>query len=679
MTLSRRSHPSIGPAHCLENLESRTLLAAAHTASAVPTPPMDINGHLLFVADDGTHGRELFTTAGTAATTKLFRDVAPGAASGVLASFTLGKNLFVVGDNGMWKTDGTAGGTTQVLAHADWMDSLIVGPQVGALRYFGVTYGEQRGLWKTDGTANGTTLVQKYNYYINFLGQANGSVIYMANDWDLSESTRGEYHFFASGGSAGAQEKLMDESVHFSETSRILNTVNSARGAKGDLYFSLADPVDPQNITWWKTSGAAAGTTTVSGPPADILLDHNGTQAGDVGYFFEKSGAQTELWITDGTDAGTHRVKTVGVSVIDAVGGDDGSLYFFAESRGKKQIWKSNGTSSGTKLAVTLPAVTLNDPPIFASVIDGVLYFSPNDGVHGWELWKANSRGAALITDLNQEPASVPTPTIDCVELVGKSDNVVETNRPTFLIRDYGEETIGAIFVDGVEVIRKPTPAFAEMQVPSGLPAGEHLVFAGIGGADGELVALSKALTIVVTGDGTQPAAPPPPTLSNGILQIAGTEATDSILLYRRASKPTMLQVDVNGAVSTFRLKGLIRIQISAGGSADNIKFDEVNGAIAVASKINAGAGNDVILTGSGADRISGGTGDDWINGGAGNDAIYGDSGNDKLFGGAGADYLVGGSGSNVFRGGAGVDRIIATIGLDDTKGNAGDKIIRAT
>jgi ELWxxDGT repeat protein len=669
--------PSTLSGRSLEKLESRTLFAAAHTASAFPSTPFEVGSHTFLVADDGTHGKELFTTGGTSTTTKLFKDLAPGTDSGAEYTFTIDNTLFAVGKNGLWKTDGTT--ATQVVKYATWMDSLIIGPQVGKERYFNVIYGDQRGLWKTDGTSAGTKLVQGYNYYIQFLGQVNGAVVYMANDLTANEFDRGDYHFFASGAAAGTATKLMDEVVSYSEGSRIAATLNSARVAKGNLYFSLSDPVDTDNITWWKTNGTAAGTSTVSGPPADILRDHNGTAAGDVGYFFEGSGAQTELWITDGTEDGTRLVKTVGVNPTGTAGGDDGSFYFFTEVKGKKQIWRSDGTSGGTKVVATLPAVTLSGPPILSSVVNGTLYYSPNDGVHGWELWKANTGGSQMVADINKTPVTVAAPSIFCAELVGKDDNVVDTNRPTFLVRDYGDETIGAIFVDGVEVVRKPTPAFAQMQVPNALSPGEHVVFAGIGGADGNLVALSPSITIVVAGDPTEPSAPPPPFITSGVLQIAGTADADVIKLYRRASNNKMLQVDVNGTISSFRLKGITRIQISTGDEADTITFDETNGIITAAAKVYAGAGNDTVTTGSGGDRVIGGAGDDWINAGAGNDAVYGEAGNDRLFGGAGNDYLVGGAGTNVLRGGAGTDRLVVAIGIDDYKGNKGDIVVKAT
>src|SRR5690606_30837286 len=55
---------------------------------------------------------------------------------------------------------------------------------------------------------------------------------------------------------------------------------------------------------------------------------------------------------------------------------------------------------------------------------------------------------------------------------------------------------------------------------------------------------------------------------------------------------------------------------------------------------VDAGDGDDYVLTGSGNDTLIGG---------AGNDSLYGGAGNDTLIGGVGRDILHGGSGADTF------------------------------
>jgi ELWxxDGT repeat protein len=116
----------------------------------------------LFTADDGVHGREIWWTNGTAAGTRLVRDLRPGAASAAPHVLTaLGDAVYFfaalpAAGEGLWRTDGTAPGT--VLVHdltiggkPSWPRSLTaVGPQL-----FFVVYNESTGaeLWTSRGTA----------------------------------------------------------------------------------------------------------------------------------------------------------------------------------------------------------------------------------------------------------------------------------------------------------------------------------------------------------------------------------------------------------------------------------------------------------------------------------------------------------------------------------------------
>ena len=73
-----------------------------------------------FSADDGTDGQELWKSDGTADGTTMVKDIAPGSASSSPQSLTNvdGTLYFVANDgsgsNQLWKSDGTAGGTSLV-------------------------------------------------------------------------------------------------------------------------------------------------------------------------------------------------------------------------------------------------------------------------------------------------------------------------------------------------------------------------------------------------------------------------------------------------------------------------------------------------------------------------------------------------------------------------------------
>ena len=133
---------------------------------------VNVGGTLLFAADDGVHGQELWRSDGTAAGTIMVKDIWPGANSSLLRNFTVvnGRLFFVANDgtprfsadssNQIWVSDGTASGTfiiklfppTDSICSTCPLENLA---NVNRTLFF--TF--NRDLWKTDGTEPGTSLV----------------------------------------------------------------------------------------------------------------------------------------------------------------------------------------------------------------------------------------------------------------------------------------------------------------------------------------------------------------------------------------------------------------------------------------------------------------------------------------------------------------------------------------
>ena len=134
----------------------------------------NVNGTLFFVANDGTHRTELWKSDGTAAGTVLVKDIDSRPYSGSYPAHLTNVNgtLFFTANNGLddagvelWKSDGTADGTTLVAdfppAGVDsYLDNLT---DVNGTLFFTVndgTHGNE--LWKSDGTAAGTVHGQRH-------------------------------------------------------------------------------------------------------------------------------------------------------------------------------------------------------------------------------------------------------------------------------------------------------------------------------------------------------------------------------------------------------------------------------------------------------------------------------------------------------------------------------------
>lgn len=137
-----------------------------------PTDFTAAGGRLLFVADDGVQGRELWATDGTAVGTALVRDVLPGPASG------LEQGLVAIGDRvyfsatspghgvELWVSAGTADTTRMVLDLVPGQGSSNAYP-MSALgdRLLFTTVDDQSGastLWVTNDTLAGTQAIRDF-------------------------------------------------------------------------------------------------------------------------------------------------------------------------------------------------------------------------------------------------------------------------------------------------------------------------------------------------------------------------------------------------------------------------------------------------------------------------------------------------------------------------------------
>ena len=231
-----------------------------------PTRLTAVGTRLYFTADDGTSGRELWVSDGSAAGTSLVRDVRPGGAgSDIYEVAAVGGTVYFTADDGvtgreLWRSDGTAAGTTLVRdIRPGASTSLPTGlAAMGGVLYFTADDGATgRELWRSDGTAGGTTLVR-------------------------------DLHPGAPSSSLGYAPLVVGST----------------------LYFSADDGVSGTEL--WKSDGTSGGTSLVR----DIVPGADGSYpsyypvaAGGLVYFTAFDGAGEELWRTDGTAPGTFRVS----------------------------------------------------------------------------------------------------------------------------------------------------------------------------------------------------------------------------------------------------------------------------------------------------------------------------------------------------------------------------------
>ena len=376
----------------------------------------------VFNAFDGTHGYELWVTDGTATGTSLVLDIYPGASFGNPVNTTAlgnGKALFSANDgasnhgNELWVTDGTAAGTSMVLDINPTGDSApsnfgALGNGVVLFRASDGTHGQE--LWATDGTAAGTSMVKDINAGTGdslpqlFAAIGNGKALFRATDG----ATHGAELWVTDGTSAG--------------TSMVLDinagTGNSSPGnftviGSGKVLFSATDGTSNHGTELWVTDGTAAGTSMIldinagtgNSNPAKFAALGNGKFV----FSATDNAHGQELWVTDGTGAGTSLVLDISPSAgsipnyLTALG--NGKVLFRAnDGTHGTELWITDGTAAGTSMVKDIyPGTGNSSPTKFTALGNGKSVFSATDSAHGAELWVTDgtAAGTSLVLDIN--------------------------------------------------------------------------------------------------------------------------------------------------------------------------------------------------------------------------------------------------------------------------------------
>jgi hypothetical protein len=158
-----------------------------------------------------------------------------------------------------------------------------------------------------------------------------------------------------------------------------------------------------------------------------------------------------------------------------------------------------------------------------------------------------------------------------------------------------------------------------------------------------------------------------------GLLTVTGTGGADAISIGQLANGN--VQVNDNGAVTTFASANVNRIRVNARGGNDSVT---VFLSVTRPATLNGGAGNDSLTGSNRSDSLNGSSGNDFLNGRGGADVLQGGSGTDSVRGGDGNDRLYAGTGSgrDSLSGQAGTDILVSLGGgRDNVSGGAGTDI----
>jgi ELWxxDGT repeat protein len=423
-------------------------------------PLIVVNGRLVFAADDGVHGEELWVSNGTATGTKLLKDIDPGSASslpvyGPGSWAVVGNKAFFTANDGsgtggqLWATDGTPGGTYKVtdVNPTQPTSSLSDLTAAGNLLFFlGNDSVHGRELWRSDGTVAGTSLVK--DIYPGPTGSSpisltvvGNTLFFLASDpdhgqelWksdgtgagtvlvkDINPGTAGSgvnpYElvnfngvllFVANDGSHGIELWRSDGSEPGTYLVQDIKANGSSYPAEltvaGSLLYFIADD-GVHGYELWKSDGTGPGTVLV----ADVTPGSQGTfietmvTMNGLLYFSALLPPYTQesLWRSDGTPGGTVLVADSGVGLTGIVAGRD--------TAHGMELWRSDGSTAGTSLLKDINPAGASLPLELTNVA-GWLYFSADDGVHRRELWQSDGTtvGTVLVKNIRLEGSSNP-------------------------------------------------------------------------------------------------------------------------------------------------------------------------------------------------------------------------------------------------------------------------------
>ncbi|WP_166820007.1 ELWxxDGT repeat protein [Thalassoroseus pseudoceratinae] len=204
---------------------------------------------------------------------------------------------------------------------------------------------------------------------------------------------------------SGVQPQLVKDINPGSDGS--VNFGSELTNVNGTLFFTADDGTNGEEL--WMSDGTVAGTVLVKdinpGSGSSVNLISELTNVGGTLFFRADDGINgRELWMSDGTAAGTVMVKDINPggnsSWPNNLTNVDGTLFFTAvDGTNGEELWMSDGTAAGTVMVKDINPGTGHSVDFNSELInvDGTLFFTADDGTNGEELWMSNGTAASTV------------------------------------------------------------------------------------------------------------------------------------------------------------------------------------------------------------------------------------------------------------------------------------------
>jgi ELWxxDGT repeat protein len=374
------------------------------------SPLVPLGNRVVLAARDLAHGTEPWTSDGTGAGTHILRDLCPGACDSNPESFTAhaGTLDFRASWNGqtrLVRTDGTAAAPlapvppplTPPVSYPPRLDLADVGP----LTVFAGLDSAGAQPWETDGTAPGSRRIVS--------GATSGG----SDPRDLV--ALGNRLLFTADDGAERSVWVVDaqrEAAPLPATAVPSALPGpSALTVSGGLAYFLSDR-GTDGTELWRTDGTPAGTLRLAAFQGKSLSDLRDLGGRLVFLVTSTVGEQPvfAFWGSDGTPAGTVQrlgfpSDTVAISAVTALGAE---LYFVLDSETAEWIYRGDGTAAGTRpvLQAACDCLYFVGQTFFVRAGGGVYFTAP--GQYGIFLYRTDGTAAGTVPVL---PAADATDT----------------------------------------------------------------------------------------------------------------------------------------------------------------------------------------------------------------------------------------------------------------------------
>jgi ELWxxDGT repeat protein len=409
------SDGTVAGTHMIQNVNPESL-----TDDSNPNSFVDFGGELAFLADDGTNTL-IWVSDGTAAGTKQLPKVNP--ANGVNLPSPLsvmnGSLYFFAfdgsGSSQLMKVSGPDGAAqalaplTPMQPPTAYYNTPCLDQRTAVMNnnlYFAAGHAAGYELFKTDGTATGTVA----------LTDLSTDTFAFA---PCSLTSEGNHVYFTAYTATGLQLWATDGTsagtVQISNVTGLLSGPTPTPTVLNDqFYFASYDSTNSSHL--WKTDGTAAGTLMTATFPSE---NGNFTSVWPIGVLSGKlllealiGASPPQLWISDGTQAGTTPLDTPPLSQIASVTIIGSKAYFPIQSTPTSSVpWVTDGTQAGTFiLKDTNPQQTSN--PLWFQDFRGETIFEVLDANTGSQLYRTNgtTNGTIAIGPIGVAPRpTLPT------------------------------------------------------------------------------------------------------------------------------------------------------------------------------------------------------------------------------------------------------------------------------